>query len=233
MLFVLLQNVVSGTAESLNASTAVSENQVSYIDLAFKGGWVMIPIAILSVIAVYIFIERFMALRNASRIDQNFMNRIKDYIHDGKVDSAMALCQSTSNPLARMIEKGISRIGRPLNDINTAIQNIGQVEVYKLEKGLAILASCAGGAPMLGFFGTVLGMVKTFMDMANAGTSLDIGILSNGIYIALITTVGGLLVGIPAFFAYNYLVARVEELVNRLEAYSMEFMDLLNEPVKK
>jgi biopolymer transport protein ExbB len=232
MLLVLLQNVVTSNADSLAASITANESPVSYFDLAIKGGWVMIPIGLLSIIAVYVFIERFMAIRNAEKIDQNFMNRIKDYIHDGKVDSAMALCQSTNNPLARMIEKGVSRIGRPLNDINTAIQNIGQVEIYKLEKGLAILASCAGGAPMLGFFGTVIGMVKTFMDMANAGNSLDIGVLSNGIYIALITTVGGLMVGIPAYFAYNYLVARVEELVNRLEAYSMEFMDLLNEPVK-
>lgn len=232
MLVVLLQSLVTASADSTAGITS-ADTPVSYFDLAIKGGWVMIPIGLLSVIAVYIFVERFMAIRNAARIDQNFMNRIKDYIHDGKVDSAMALCQSSSNPLARMIEKGISRIGRPLNDINTAIQNIGQVEVYKLEKGLAILASCAGGAPMLGFFGTVLGMVKTFMDMANAGNSLDIGILSNGIYIALITTVGGLMVGIPAYFAYNYLVTRVEELVNRLEAYSMEFMDLLNEPVKR
>jgi biopolymer transport protein ExbB len=174
-----------------------------------------------------------MTIRNAGKIDQNFMNRIKDYIHDGKVESALALCQSTNNPLARMMEKGINRIGRPLNDINIAIQNVGQVEIYKLEKGLAILASCAGGAPMLGFFGTVLGMVKTFMDMSSAGNSLDIGILSNGIYIALITTVGGLMVGIPAYFAYNYLISKVEELVNRLESYSMEFMDLLNEPAKK
>jgi len=214
-------------------ATAQQTTPLSYFDLAIKGGWVMIPIFILSLIAIYIFVERFLTLRNAGRIDQNFMNRIKDYIHDGKVDSAMALCQSSNNPLARMMEKGISRIGRPLNDINTAIQNIGQVEIYKMEKGLAVLASCAGGAPMLGFFGTVLGMVKTFMDMSAAGNSLDIGLLSNGIYIALITTVGGLLVGIPAYFAYNYLVSKVEELVNRLEAYSMEFMDLLNEPVKK
>ena len=233
MLFVLLQNVATSTADSLAYNTGAGENSYSYIELAIKGGWVMIPIAILSIIAVYIFVERFMALRNASRIDQNFMNRIKDYIHDGKIDSATALCQSINNPLARMIEKGISRIGRPLNDINTAINNVGQVEIYKLEKGLAILASCAGAAPMLGFFGTVLGMVKTFMDMANAGNSLDVGVLSNGIYIALITTVGGLMVGIPSFFAYNYLVARVEELVNKLESYSLEFMDLLNEPVKK
>jgi len=233
MPFVLLQNVAANSLDSLSSAMAAKDAPVSYFELALKGGWVMIPIGILSLVAIYVFIERFMMLRNASQIDQNFMNRIKDYIHDGKVDSALALCQSTNNPLARMMEKGVSRIGRPLNDINTAIQNIGQVEIYKLEKGLAILASCAGGAPMLGFFGTVLGMVKTFMDMSGAGSSLDIGILSNGIYIALITTVGGLMVGIPAYFAYNYLVARVEELVNRLEAYSIEFMDLLNEPVKK
>ena len=233
MLLILLQNVATSSVDSLSSAIAAREVPVSYFDLAVKGGWVMIPIGILSIIAIYVFVERFMTIRNAGRIDQNFMNRIKDYIHDGKVDSALALCQSTNNPLARMIEKGVSRIGRPLNDINTAIQNVGQVEIYKLEKGLAILASCAGGAPMLGFFGTVLGMVKTFMDMSSAGNSLDIGVLSNGIYIALITTVGGLLVGIPAYFAYNYLVSRVEELVNTLEAYSMEFMDLLNEPVKK
>jgi biopolymer transport protein ExbB len=233
MLFVLLQNMAAISADSLSSGIAANTAPVSYFELAIKGGWVMIPIGILSLIAIYVFIERFMAINNAAKIDQNFMNRIKDYIHDGKVDSAMALCQSTGNPLARMIEKGVSRIGRPLNDINTAIQNIGQVEIYKLEKGLAILASCAGGAPMLGFFGTVIGMVKTFMDMSSVGNSLDIGILSKGIYIALITTVGGLMVGIPSYFAYNYLVARVEELVNRLESYSMEFMDLLNEPVKK
>lgn len=231
MLLILLQNMTAAT-DSLSLNQG-GEMSTSYLDLAIKGGWVMIPIAVLSIIAIYVFVERFVTLRNAARIDQNFMNRIKDYIHDGKVDSALALCQSTNNPLAKMIEKGISRIGRPLNDINTAIQNIGQVEVYKLEKGLAVLASIAGGAPMLGFFGTVLGMVKTFMDMSAAGSGLDIGMLSGGIYIALITTVGGLMVGIPAYFAYNYLVSKVEELVNRLEAYSMEFMDLLNEPVKK
>jgi biopolymer transport protein ExbB len=233
MLVVLLQQLAGTAADSLNTNVSGGNAPISYFELALRGGWVMIPIALLSIIAVYVFIERYMAIRNAGKIDQNFMNRIKDYIHDGKIDTATALCQSTNNPLARMIEKGISRIGRPLNDINTAIENIGQVEIYKLEKGLAVLASCAGGAPMIGFFGTVLGMVKTFMDMSSAGNSLDVGVLSKGIYIALITTVGGMIVGIPAYFAYNYLVSRVEELVNRLEAYTLEFMDLLNEPVKK
>jgi len=227
-----MQNNLTQAADTLGTAAGNTE-QLSYFDLAVKGGWVMIPIAVLSIVAVYIFIERYMAIRSASKIDVNFMNRIKDYIHDGKIEAAMALCQSTHNPVARMIEKGISRLGRPLSDINAAIQNVGQIEVYKLEKGLTMLGSCASISPMLGFFGTVLGMVKTFMDMSSAGSSLDIGILSKGIYIALITTVGGLMVGIPAYFAYNYLVGRIEEMVNRLEGYTMEFMDLLYEPARK
>jgi biopolymer transport protein ExbB len=230
-----LMLIQTDLAETAGAMTPLQGNteSLSYFDLAVKGGWVMIPIAILSIIAVYIFIERYMAIRNASKIDVNFMNRIKDYIHDGKVEPAVALCQSTNNPVARMIEKGLNRLGRPLSDINSAIQNVGQIEIYKLEKGLTMLGSCASISPMLGFFGTVLGMVKTFMDMSSAGSSLDIGILSKGIYIALITTVGGLMVGIPAYFAYNYLVGRIEEMVNKLEGYTMEFMDLLYEPAKK
>jgi biopolymer transport protein ExbB len=232
MNLILMQNNLTQAADTLGIAAGNTE-PLSYFDLAVKGGWVMIPIAILSIIAVYIFLERYVAIRNASKIDVNFMNRIKDYIHDGKVEPAIALCQSTRNPVARMIEKGISRLGRPLGDINAAIQNVGQIEIYKLEKGLPMLGSCASISPMLGFFGTVLGMVKTFMDMSSAGSSLDIGILSKGIYIALITTVGGLLVGIPTYFAYNYLVGRVEEMVSKLEGYTMEFMDLLYEPTKK
>lgn len=232
MNLLLIQNEMAAAADTAMAAGQNAE-PVSYFELAVKGGWVMIFIAILSVVALYIFIERYFAIRNASKIDVNFMNRIKDYIHDGKVEPALALCQSTSNPVARMIEKGISRLGRPLSDINAAIQNVGQIEVYKLEKGLSMLGSCASISPMLGFFGTVLGMVKTFMDMSAAGSSLDVGVLSKGIYIALITTVAGLMVGIPAYFAYNYLVGRIEQMVNKLEGYTMEFMDLLYEPAKK
>ncbi|MDR1171517.1 MAG: MotA/TolQ/ExbB proton channel family protein [Bacteroidales bacterium] len=201
-------------------------------DLTLKGGWIMIPIAVLSIIAVYIFVERYFAIRKASKTDENFMNRIKDYIHDGKIDSALALCQSTDSPIARMIEKGIQRIGRPLSDISTAIENVGRLEVFKLERGLPALATAAGGAPMLGFLGTVTGMVKAFYDMSMAGNNIDIGILSSGIYEAMVTTVAGLLVGIVAYFAYNILVANVEKVVNDLEANTTEFMDLLNEPVK-
>jgi biopolymer transport protein ExbB len=207
------------------------QTTLSAIDLAIKGGWVMIVLALLFVIAVYIFFERFKTLRNASKEDTNFMNRIKDYIHEGKVESATALCQSTNNPVARMIEKGISRLGRPLNDINTTIENIGNLEIAQMEKGLPTLATISGGAPMIGFLGTVIGMIHAFYDMASAGNNIDVQLLANGIYTAMVTTVGGLIVGILAFFAYNYLVAKVEKVVYKMEARTTEFMDLLNEPV--
>jgi biopolymer transport protein ExbB len=215
-----------------NALDAPKEISMPLWELTLKGGWIMIPIAVLSVIAVYIFVERYFAIRKAAKTDENFMNRIKDYIHDGKIESALTLCQSTDSPIARMIEKGIQRIGRPLSDINTAIENVGRLEIFKLERGLPALATAAGGAPMLGFLGTVTGMVKAFYDMAMAGNNIDIGILSSGIYEAMVTTVAGLVVGIIAFFAYNILVANVEKVVNGLEAHTTEFMDLLNEPVK-
>ncbi len=192
----------------------------------------MIPIVLLSIIAVYIFVERYYVIRRASREDINFMNRIKEYIHEEKIDSAITLCQSGDTPVARMIEKGISRIGRPLNDINAAIENVGKLEIYKLEKGLPTLATVAGAAPMIGFLGTVMGMIIAFYDMSNAGNNVDVGMLSNGIYTALVTTVAGLIVGIVAYFAYNILVAKVEKVVFNLEARTTEFMDILNEPVK-
>jgi biopolymer transport protein ExbB len=207
--------------------------KISFFELAMKGGWVMLPIVILSFIAVYIFFERYFAINKAAKIDTNFMNRIKDYIHDGKLENALTLCQSYSNPTARMIEKGIQRIGRPLADINGAIENTGKLEIYALEKGLPTLATVAGGAPMIGFLGTVMGMIRAFVDMASAGNNIDVSLLSRGIYTALITTVAGLIVGIVAYFAYNILVARVEKVVNKLEVNTTEFLDLLNEPVSK
>ena len=160
------------------------------------------------------------------------MNRIKDYIHGGKIDSAVNLCKMTNTPNARMIAKGISRLGRPINDIQVAIENVGNLEIAKLEKGFPWVATTAAVAPMLGFLGTVTGMVHAFFNMANAGSSVDIALLSSGIYEALVTTVAGLIVGIIALLSYNYLVARVNEVVNVMESRSMEFMDLLNEPIK-
>lgn len=231
-LFFYLQVNLQGAVADTVASPGVKEFKLSYWDLALKGGWIMIPIGVLSILAVYIFIERYLAIRRASTIDSNFMNRIKDYIHDGKIDSAMSLCQSHDVPISRMIEKGIGRIGRPLTDIEAAIENVGRQEIFKLEKGLPTLASAAGGAPMLGFLGTVTGMIRAFYNMASAGNNLDIQILSSGIYEAMVTTVAGLIVGIMGYFGYNILVASIEKMVNRLEASTTEFMDLLNEPVK-
>ncbi len=228
----LLQVSLADTIADTEAAREAQEITMSYWELAFKGGWVMIPIIILSIMAVYIFFERYYAIKKAQKVDINFMNKIKDYIHDDKIDSALALCQSTENPVARMIEKGISRIGRPLNDINATIENVGKLEVYKLEKGLPILATVAGAAPMIGFLGTVMGMIRAFYDMAQAGANIDVGLLSSGIYTAMITTMAGLMVGIIAFLAYNTLVAKVENVIFKLEANTTEFMDLLNEPVK-
>ena len=199
-------------------------------DLSLKGGVIMIPLLILSILAIYIFIERAVVIRKAAREDRTFMDRIKDYIHEGDVDAALNLCKKTDTPYARLIEKGITRLGRPMNDVLVAIENVGNLEVAKLEKGFPWLATAAAGAPMLGFLGTVTGMVRAFYNMASAGTSADITTLPGGIYEALVTTVAGLVVGIIALFAYNYLVARVDGVVNQLEAKTMEFMDLLNEP---
>jgi len=207
-----------------------TETEMNIIDLAQKGGWIMIVLLVLSLIAFFIFIQRFLIIRRANKNDEGFMSRIKDYIYDGKIDSAINLCRKTKNPSARMIEKGISRLGRPMNDVLIAIENVGNIEVAKLEKGLSILSTIAAAAPMIGFLGTVTGMVRAFFAMANAGTNVDINMLSSGIYEALVTTVGGLIVGIITLFGYNYLVAQVDNVVNNLESRTMEFMDLLNEP---
>ena len=207
-----------------------TEAQMNIIDLAIKGGWIMLVLLALSLIATFVFIERLMVIRQAGKRDESFMSRIKDYIHDGKVDSALKLCQSTNSPTARMIGKGISRLGRPTSDVLVTVENAGNIEVAKLEKGFPVVASIAGGAPMVGFLGTVTGMIRSFYAMANAGSNVDITMLSGGIYEALVTTVGGLVVGIIAMFAYNYLVSQVGNVVNKLETSTMDFMDLLNEP---
>jgi biopolymer transport protein ExbB len=215
----------------LELTTTIStEAQMNVIDLAFKGGWIMLVLLALSLIATFVFIERLMVIRQAGKRDESFMSRIKDYIHDGKVDSALKLCQSTNSPTARMIGKGISRLGRPISDVLATVENAGNIEVAKLEKGFPVIGSIAAGAPMIGFLGTVTGMIRSFYAMANAGTNVDITMLSGGIYEALVTTVGGLVVGIIAMFAYNYLVSQVGNVVNKLETGTMDFMDLLNEP---
>ncbi|MCU0472187.1 MAG: MotA/TolQ/ExbB proton channel family protein [Bacteroidales bacterium] len=211
---------------------AKAAEKMTLLDLTIKGGWVMIPIILLSLVAAYIFIERFYVIRKATKEDQNFMNRIKDYIHDGKLEAALALCRSTDSPSARMVEKGINRLGRPLQDITTAVENVGKLEISKLEKGFPTLATITGAEPMLGFLGTVIGMVRAFYAMSQAGNNIEVSMMSDGIYTALITTVAGLIVGILGYFAYNTLVVRVERVVFNLEATLTEFLDILNEPVK-
>jgi biopolymer transport protein ExbB len=205
-----IQLVMQGGTIPVEKAAAM---KLTLLDLAIKGGWVMIPIILLSFVAAYIFIERYYVIRKATKEDMNFMNRIKDYIHNGRIDAALALCRSTDSPSARMVEKGISRLGRPLQDISTAIENVGKLEISKLEKGFPTLATITGAEPMLGFLGTVIGMVQSFYAMSQAGNNIEVSLLSDGIYTALITTVAGLIVGIIGYFAYNTLVVRVERVV--------------------
>ncbi len=235
--FAMLQDAANQTLTSLNqmqpaAQTATSSGEISLSiwELTLKGGWIMGVLGIMSVIAIYIFVERYLAILQASKEDRNFMNNIRDFIHHGRVDAAIALCKAQSTPISRMIEKGLQRLGKPLNDINAAIENVGKLEVSRLEKNIAGLATIAGAAPMLGFLGTVIGMINAFYDMSMAGNNVDIVVLSSGIYQAMVTTVGGLIVGIVAYVCYNVLVARIEKLVFILEARATDFMDILQEP---
>lgn len=222
----------AGEALEVTMETATSQT-MSFGQLFMAGGWLMWVLLVLGGITIYIFVERFIAIRKATQWDMNFMSRIRDYIYEGKMAAAVDLCKSTNTPIARMVIKGIERIGRPMSDVQNAIENVANLEVAKLEKGLPALASIAGGAPMIGFLGTVIGLVKTFMNMAAAGGTVDMTMLSDGMYVAMITTVGGLIVGIPAYFGYNYLVSRIERLVFQMEANSITFMDILNKPVNK
>jgi biopolymer transport protein ExbB len=238
MLFQLLQAGIDSTANASAAAAATvpqvaqTEQTYSLIEMAVKGGWLMLVLLALSIIAIYIFGKKWWMLNRASQIDKNFMNDIRDYIHSGKVKSAITLCGKYDSPSARLVEKGLERIGRPLSDIQTAVENMGNVEVARLEKGLPTLATIAGGAPMIGFLGTVLGMVQAFFNMANAGNNIDITLLSSGIYTAMITTVGGLIVGILAYFGYNYLTSQISDIAFKMESTTIDFMDLLNEPAE-
>ncbi len=227
---ILLQ--MQETATQIVAGGAEKEITLPIIDLVMKGGWIMAILGILSLITFYIFIERFFVISKASKEDKNFMNNIRNFIKDGKLESAKALCVSNDSPIGRMIAKGLARIGKPLNDINAAIENVGKLEISRLEKNVAGLATIAGAAPMLGFLGTVIGMIRAFYDMSMAGNNINIELLSQGIYQAMITTVGGLIVGITAYIFYNVLVAKIEKVVYKLEITASEFMDVLHEPAE-
>lgn len=226
-----LLNILIQATNVAIASPEAEEIRLSLWELAKEGGWIMVVLAIFSVIAVYIFSERFITINKASKRDDNFMNIIRECMIEGKLEEAKDLCRQTDTPISRMIEKGISRIGKPLNDIQTAIENVGNLEVSKLEKGVALIGMISGAAPMLGFLGTVTGMIRAFYDMSMAGNNIDIELLSAGIYEAMVTTVGGLFVGILAYIFYNIIVSKIDKVVNLLESKSIEFMDVLNEPV--
>ncbi len=230
----LLQGVtVTGENDLLQAAAdAPKEVEVSILELLMEGGWyIMLPLAFLSVLAIYIFIERTFAINKALKEEKDFMNKIKDYINEGKLDSAKNLCATSNTPMARMLEKGILRIGKPLRDISVAIENVGKLEIYLLEKNLSTLATIAGAAPMIGFLGTVIGMVNVFLDMEIAGT-VQVNDISSGTKQAMVTTIVGLIVGIIAYMAYNYLVSKVSKVIHKMEASSIEFIDILEEPVK-
>ena len=228
MLFQLLQAAGIDTiaaAQAASMPVVPHQEEIHLLDMAFKGGWLMLVLLALSIVAIYLFGKKWWMIHQAGQIDANFMRDI----HEGKLKSAQSLCEKYDSPVARLVEKGISRIGRPLSDIQTAIENTGNTEVARLEKGLPILATIAGGAPMIGFLGTVLGMVQAFFNMSQAGNNIDITLLSSGIYTAMITTVGGLVVGILAYFGYNYLTSNISDLVFKMENATIDFMSLLSE----
>jgi biopolymer transport protein ExbB len=224
-------DTVSQAATQLPALLPPKEESFSLGDLIVKGGPIMIPIALLSVIAVYVFIERYLSIRRASRFEVNFMNNIRDFIYNNRIDSAIAFCKSNQSPVARMIEKGIKRLGRPLKEIEESIEIVGKFEVYKLEKNIVILGIIAGIAPMFGFIGTIIGVIKIFHDISLAG-DVSITTVSAGLYTKMVSSAAGLLVGITAFVLYHWCNIMVEKTVQKLERSAMEFLDLLQEPSK-
>lgn len=207
--------------------------QVSVFDLLLKGGYMMVPILLLSLVGIYVFVERLLTIKDAAKTPEAFMTNIKQMVLQGSISEALALCQSTATPIARMVEKGIARIGSPLKSIEASIENVGKIEIYKLEKNLSLLATISGAAPMIGFLGTVTGMIQAFISIAQEEGAVSPKLLSSGIYEAMITTAAGLFVGILTYLAYNYLVTRVGKLIHGMEYTSIDFIDLLQEPQKK
>ena len=222
-LYLFLQEIIS---ENQN-----EEHVESLVDLILKGGWTMLPLFLLSIIAIYIFVERILTIRAASKRPKKFIEDVKRYVVEGQVDKALALCKELNTPVARMIEKGISRIGSPLNTIETSIENVGKLEINELERNLSSLATIAGAGPMIGFLGTVLGMIDAFRVIANQ-TNPATSDMASGIYEAMITTAGGLIVGLIAYVAYNYCTSQIQKIIRRMEHSSIEFIDLLQEPQK-
>lgn len=224
----LLQADLTQAADS--AGLHIEEESMNVLDMALKGGYILIPIVLLSIVAVYLLVERYYTIRKAGKTDPLFMKRIKEMVLDHNIKGAISLCESTNTPISRMMGKGLSRIGRPMKDITVAVENTGNLEVSKLEKGMPWLATIAGVAPMIGLLGTVTGLIKTFYSMAQAADNIDAGAFSAGIYEAMVTTVAGLIVGIVAYVSYNALTAMIDKVVYKMEANSLEFLDIMHEP---
>jgi biopolymer transport protein ExbB len=226
----ILLQITTPMAADTTAGVAADQGSVSVIDLLLNGGWAMIPLVLLSLMAVYIFVERLLTIKRASKTPNQFIEKIKSLVLNGDVNGARLLCSQTDTPVAKMIEKGISRIGSPLKNIEVSIENVGKIEIYKLEKNLSLMATISGAAPMIGFLGTVTGMIKAFISIAQEEGSVSPKLLSEGIYEAMITTAAGLFVGILAYLMYNYLVAQVQKVIHTMEYNSIDFIDLLQEP---
>lgn len=222
---------LTDTANALNPGVTAPAPELHFIDLLMKGGWVMLPLAFLAFMGLVIFVERYLTIRKASKTESNLMLQIKQYIHDGRLDNAIALCKNNNSPLARMLEKGLKRIGRPIKDIEAAIENNGKLEVSKLEKNIGVLGIIAGIAPMLGFVGTIIGVITIFHDVSIKG-AIEIGTISGGLYTKMITSATGLIIGIIAYVLYHILNMMVERIILRMETDAIEFIDLLEEPGK-
>jgi biopolymer transport protein ExbB len=205
---------------------------LSLLDLIIKGGPIMIPIGLLSIAGLYIFFERFFTIRKSSNIDQNFLNQIRDFMHQGNIDAARSLCKNTNNPIARMINKGLMRLGKPVKEIEGAIENVGKLEIYQMEKNIGLLGTIASIAPMFGFLGTIFGVIKIFYNISLAD-NISIGLIAGGLYEKMITSAAGLMIGIFAYIGHHYLILMVDRVVNKMEINSIEFIDLLEEPAKK
>jgi biopolymer transport protein ExbB len=224
-------NQLTDSASAVKQAVTAAPQELHFFDLLIKGGWVMIPLAILGFAGLVIFVERYLTIRKAGKTESNLMLQVKQYIHDGRLENAIALCRNTNSPLGRMLEKGLRRIGRPIKDIEAAIENVGKLEVSKLEKNISILGIVAGIAPMLGFVGTIIGVITIFHDVSVKG-AIEIGTISGGLYTKMITSASGLIVGIIAYVLYHILNAMVERIILRMETDALEFIDLLEEPGK-
>jgi biopolymer transport protein ExbB len=216
---------------TVTAGDSNGDGSLSFFELLKMGGWVMIPLGIMLLLSVYVFVERYIAIRNASRIDQNFMNIIRDHIVSGNITAARSFAKNTSNPVARIIDKGIQRIGKPIDTIEKSMDNVGQLEMYKLEKNMGVLSVISRGAPIFGFVGTLVGLMQLFSEIYRAN-ELELGTISQGIYTKLITSITGLIIGLLAFLGYNYLNAQIDKTANKMEASAADFLDVLQEPTR-